>query len=144
MSMMTKAAADVLAERRRQIEVEGWTPDHDDQHGDNSMSIAAACYALADIPALEVQTLKLRDLWLWTGWAASWFKPKTRRSNLVRATALLLAEIERLDRRPQGRCSNEECGWRGALADAVQKDGAYFCPHNGFDTVKPNSEVNGE
>lgn len=31
-SMPTQAAVDVLAERRRQIEAEGWTPDHDDEH----------------------------------------------------------------------------------------------------------------
>jgi len=95
----SQALLDVAAERRRQIEVEGWTPEHDDQHGDNSMSIAAACYALQDMaPALEVQTVRVRGLWEWTGWASSWFKPKDRRSNLVRAAALLLAEIERLDR----------------------------------------------
>lgn len=95
----SQAVFDVAAERRRQIEVEGWTPEHDNEHGDDSMTLAAACYALANVPALEVQTLKLRDLWLWTGWASSWFKPKDRRANLVRAAALLLAEIERLDRR---------------------------------------------
>jgi len=96
--MTTRAISDVLSERERQISVEGWTPEHDDQHNDSSMSIAAACYALADIPALEVQTVKLRDLWCWTGWGPSWFKPKDRRRNLVRAAALLIAQIERLDR----------------------------------------------
>lgn len=95
----SQAVLDVAAERRRQIEVEGWTPEHDDQHGDQSMSIAAACYALADMrAALSVQTVRVDGLWSWTGWALSWFKPKDRRSNLVRAAALLLAEIERLDR----------------------------------------------
>lgn len=93
------ALRDVAAERRRQIEAEGWTPEHDDQHGDGSMSIAAACYALHHMaPALAVQTLNVRDLWDWTSWASSWFKPKDRRTNLVRAGALILAEIERLDR----------------------------------------------
>lgn len=93
------AARDVLTERRRQVEAEGWTPEHDDKHGDNSMAVAAACYALADIaPALTVQTVRVRGLWSWTGWAESWFKPKDKRRNLIRAAALLLAEIERLDR----------------------------------------------
>lgn len=92
------ALRDVAAERRRQIEVEGWTPEHDDQHGRSSMSIAAACYALIDTPAISVETLGVRDLWAWTGWAKSWFKPKDRRSNLVRSAALILAEIERFDR----------------------------------------------
>lgn len=29
---MSKATDDVLAERRRQIEAEGWTDEHDDAH----------------------------------------------------------------------------------------------------------------
>ena len=35
---------------------------------------------------------------LWP-WAAEWWKPKDCRRNLVRAGALILAEIERLDRK---------------------------------------------
>ena len=31
-------------------------------------------------------------------WDASWWKPKDRRRDLVRAGALIIAEIERLDR----------------------------------------------
>mgnify|MGYP000591301606 CR=1 FL=1 len=84
-------------ERRRQIEVEGWTPEHDDQHGDGSMSLAAACYALST-SRLHPRVVNVKWLWGWTGWASSWFKPKDRRRNKVRAAALLLAEIERLDR----------------------------------------------
>src|SRR5690606_333611 len=38
------AARDVLAERRRQIEAEGWTPGHDDKHAEG-LACAAACYA---------------------------------------------------------------------------------------------------
>ena len=38
---------DVAAERRRQIEVEGWTPEHDDQqHAGGELAVAAACYVL--------------------------------------------------------------------------------------------------
>jgi hypothetical protein len=94
----SQAALDVTAERRRQIEAEGWTPDHDDSHGDHSMSIAAACYALSDTPGIQVATVNLPQLWRWTGWSEQWFKPKDRRRNLIRASALILAEIERLDR----------------------------------------------
>lgn len=105
MTTITKAAQDVLAERARQVNAEGWTPQHDDQHGDGAMSVAAACYALADTRA-EAQHRFVGLLWPWTGWASMWWKPKDRRRNLVRAAALLLAEIERLDRA------------RGVLADA--------------------------
>jgi hypothetical protein len=95
----SQAATDVMAERERQKDVEGWTAEHDDQHGDGAMAIAAACYALAaDARALSVQTVNPRVLWQWTGWSDQWFKPKDERRNLVRAGALILAEIERLDR----------------------------------------------
>lgn len=91
------AMRDVAAERRRQFEVEGWTPENDDEHTQGEMAQAAACYAL------NVQRIPIRcgDSTLWPkGWDESWFKPKDRRRDLVRAAALLLAEIERLDRIP--------------------------------------------
>lgn len=88
--MLTEAARDVLAERQRQISAEGWTPEHDDEHNGHEMAHAAACYAYPELTALVgVKT--------WP-WAAEWFKVRDRRSNYVRAAALLLAEIERLDR----------------------------------------------
>ena len=84
------AARDVLAERQRQINAEGWTPKHDDEHDGHEMAHAAACYAYPELTALVgVKT--------WP-WAAEWFKVRDHRSNYVRAAALLLAEIERLDR----------------------------------------------
>lgn len=104
MSTMTKAASDVLAERRRQIEAEGWTPQHDDQHADGSMALAAACYASNAATWAEKGTPKLREKYpelsssfRWP-WHLKWWKPKGQRRDLVRAAALLLAEIERLDR----------------------------------------------
>ncbi|MGV7154880.1 hypothetical protein ACWA33_18595, partial [Pseudomonas aeruginosa] len=42
-----QAWLDVQAERRRQIEGEGWTPEHDDEHDNGEMARTAACYALA-------------------------------------------------------------------------------------------------
>lgn len=96
---MSRAANDVLAERQRQIEVEGWTADHDDEHNQGELADVAACYALGvysdrsdagvpgDIPPYWPNT-----------WDETWWRPKNRRRNLVRAAALLIAEIERLDR----------------------------------------------
>ena len=43
----TQAVLDVLAERRRKIEVEGWTPEHDDEHSAHELAEAAACYCLS-------------------------------------------------------------------------------------------------
>jgi hypothetical protein len=97
MSALTKASQDVLAERQRQVSAEGWTPDHDDEHRDGAMAIAAACYAMQGLPS-RVSGELVGKLWPWTGWAWKWCKPKDKRSNLIRAAALLLAEIERLDR----------------------------------------------
>lgn len=86
---VSQAARDVLAERRRQIDAEGWTPEHDDQHNPNELAEAGACYAMA----FENHPMPMD----WP-WEVNWWKPKDRRSNLVKAGALILAEIERLDR----------------------------------------------
>lgn len=88
----TQAARDVLAERQRQVSVEGWTPEHDDEHGEGEMAQAAAVYANPEIWNVFGAS---RIGWPWD---ASWYKPRDPRSNYVRAAALLLAEIERLDR----------------------------------------------
>lgn len=88
------AVSDILAERLRQIETEGWTSEHDDQHEVGQMAEAAACYA-ANAGGF---------VWIggWPGevwpWAREWWKPSTPRRDLVKAAALIIAEIERLDR----------------------------------------------
>lgn len=105
---LSVAARDVLAERTRQVLLEGWTPEHDDEHDGGEMAVAAACYALvagvADPhrdalrlfgPLFSAATTPLEQMWPWD---AGWWKPKDRRRDLVRAGALVIAEIERLDR----------------------------------------------
>lgn len=106
-TMKTQAMQDVIAERRRQIETEGWISQHDDEHTDGSLARAAACYALhaGDEAALASKAIPWRnqdldglpDCWP-DSWDSSWWKPKDMRRNLVRAAALLIADIERLDR----------------------------------------------
>lgn len=100
------AVADVIAERQRQMAVEGWTPEHDDEHSDRSLAQAAGCYvnhyfgrqwvyAEGDIEAYQEEGAPFE----WPdSWCVTWFKPKNPRRDLVRAAALLIAEIERLDR----------------------------------------------
>ena len=85
----TAAARDVLAERKRQVEVEGWTPAHDDAYLENELPRAASAYTLGG------QYVSPPAIWPWTGF---WWKPRNARANYVRAGALLIAEIERLDR----------------------------------------------
>lgn len=87
------AILDVIAERQRQQSVEGWTPEHDDEHCNEELAMAAVCYIN------ETGTVNRNGgkPWGWP-WEASWWKPKGRRRNLVKAGALILAEIERIDR----------------------------------------------
>ncbi len=89
---LTAAMSDVIAERARQISDEGWTPEHDDQHQSGQLSDAAACYALG----ASHWPHEVFDLF-WP-WDREWWRPQDARRNLVKACALAIAEIERLDR----------------------------------------------
>lgn len=98
-SVPTGALADIAAERLRQVEGEGWTLEHDDGHTTGEMACGAAAYAAYSSSqndgSLSAGALALK-LWPWN-W--SWWKPsEDRRRNLVKAGALIVAEIERLDR----------------------------------------------
>jgi len=111
---LNDAARDVLAERRRQIEVEGRTPAWDDVHRQGELARAAATYALASAHWPEVWTVldkPVRENW---PWALRWWKPKDRRRDLVRAGALILAEIERLDRKAAAEHVNDAVGYMTA------------------------------
>lgn len=105
---MRKAIDDVRRERERQVSEEGWTPGHDDNHHFGELARAAAAYAWFasfsnDARAkmnMEPQQGYINLLWwMWPrSWSDRWWKPKDRRRDLVRAAALIVAEIERLDR----------------------------------------------
>lgn len=88
-----QAAGDVLAERERQKQQEGWTPERDDKYIDCELARAAATYSLCTDP----EQIKVCGAPVWP-WPIYWWKPTTYRRNLVKAGALILAEIERLDR----------------------------------------------
>lgn len=102
------AIADVIAERERQISKEGWTAEHDDEHASRELAVVAVCYAqqyvgrawlLEDFKdgLTRYQDEDLPDEWP-AAWHEEWWKPKDPRRDLVRAAALLIAEIDRLDR----------------------------------------------
>ncbi|RPX05851.1 hypothetical protein IPC730_13995 [Pseudomonas aeruginosa] len=94
-----QAWIDVLAERRRQVEAEGWTPEHDDEHADGQMAQAAGCYALhAGGIGTDWPDGRQNGAALFWPWDKDSWKPTTPRRDLVKACALALAEIERLDR----------------------------------------------
>ncbi|RPS33579.1 hypothetical protein [Pseudomonas aeruginosa] len=92
-----QAWLDVQAERLRQVEAEGWMPEHDDAHSHGEMARAAACYALAGSSAPNDGTAALLVSLAWP-WDEQWWKPTSARRDLIKACALTLAEIERLDR----------------------------------------------
>lgn len=92
--VLSKAESDVLDERTRQQIVEGWTPEHDDQHEIGEMASAAACYA-ANAGGFVWQGGWPGEVW---PWSREWWKPTNSRRDLVKAGALILAEIERIDR----------------------------------------------
>jgi hypothetical protein len=89
----------IATERRRQIDVEGWTPEHDDIHCGAEMSEAAAGYAHTANLQLHGYRNLARDVpYLWP-WDEKWWKPSPNPiCNLVKAGALIAAEIDRLQR----------------------------------------------
>lgn len=105
------AINDVISERQRQITKEGWTTEHDDAHNDRVLAMAAQCYVGhyvgrswlvtqsddKESGLLEYQSEEVPNNWPEHWDDASW-KPKNPRSDLVRAAALIIAEIERIDR----------------------------------------------
>lgn len=98
-----RAIKDVHIERKRQELVEGWSTEHDDEHDTGAMAAAGASYALSASSGIaENEAWRLsrenaaQSLWPWD---REWWKPGDRRRMLVKAAALIIAEIERLDRK---------------------------------------------
>jgi hypothetical protein len=96
---------EIAAERKRQIEAEGWTPEHDDAHVGGELALGAACYALPSDHRPAPKTIgggkwRRQEHAAPQWWPWDWFswKPATPRRDLIRAGALIVAEIERLDR----------------------------------------------
>ncbi len=87
------AILDVISERQRQRSVEGWTSERDDSYQNSELADAAACYAIH----AHNQGFSTPAHWPWD---PAWWKQKNPRRDLVKAGALILAEIERIDRAP--------------------------------------------
>lgn len=98
-----QAISDITAERLRQVTIEGWTPEHDDGHKAGDMVQAAVAYAAHAAVGCQVaghkpetyQSVPPPRYWPWD---RAWWKPRYPRRDLVKAAALIVAEIERLDR----------------------------------------------
>lgn len=114
-----KTGIELIAdERQRQVEVEGWTPKHDDEHDSGELALAAICYASPfpvkvkawtsrpcscrsdDCPHLG-GVISSKESWRnpWP-WDAEWDKrdKHDRIRQLVIAGALIAAEIDRRQR----------------------------------------------
>jgi hypothetical protein len=91
-----RVISELKAERFRQISIKGWTLEDDDAHAHRQLAQAAACYAAHETG------ITVRWPWSWMG-----FKPKSHRENLVRAGALIIAEIERIDRATVARMARK-------------------------------------
>ncbi len=93
---------EIAAERKRQIEQEGWTAEHDAGYVKAEMVMAAVAYASHAGVGIQVTDHK-PDIYkacpapkYWP-WLASWWKPTSPRRDLVKAGALIAAEIDRID-----------------------------------------------
>ena len=86
----------IQQERKRQVEVEGWTPEHDDKHDDQELVLAAIAYASHNLNVDTLLRTRIAGTASWP-WDCKWWKPRPDPvRNLVKAGALIAAEIDRL------------------------------------------------
>lgn len=93
----------IAAERDRQITDERWDARHDDRHKNGSMATAASAYAYPDRSLTNVwdddenRYEQVPEDWPWEPrfWKPT---PNDRIRELVKAGALIAAEIDRLQR----------------------------------------------
>ena len=97
--MKPKTGAKLIAEeRRRQIDDVGYGLSHDDGHDQHELALAAARYALpSHFDQMVIWDVELGER-IWP-WSPDDFKPdQSRVRNLVKAGALIAAEIDRIQR----------------------------------------------
>jgi hypothetical protein len=104
----------IAKERSRQVKVEGFTVENDDQYIDHEMAMAAVCYAAPKplyLVSIHTGVIQVSDPWP-AGWEemdkrefngfavprASELPLEKRIRNLAKAGALIAAEIDRLIR----------------------------------------------
>ena len=90
----------IAEERQRQIEKEGWTPEHDDEHSNGELALVASYYAMSEEQRFEELSTDSNPKTPPTGfpWDSEWWKPtpENRIRELQKAGALIAAEIDRL------------------------------------------------
>ncbi|KAG0772651.1 hypothetical protein G6F22_015557 [Rhizopus arrhizus] len=88
-SWLSSAARDVLAERQRQMNAEGWPLEHDDSYTDEQLARAAVCYAL---PQGDYEIPEPPEFWPWD---PAWWKPGHRRRELIETAIQKIEELKR-------------------------------------------------
>lgn len=93
----------IAVERQRQLDAEGWTPEHDDEHDACELTMAACAYAhhvVGQVNGICWDDEDDRHAAMSWPWHLDWWKPSDDPiCNLVKAGALIAAEIDRLQRR---------------------------------------------
>ena len=88
----TSGAALIAAERCRQIDIEGWTAKHDDIYDSGELLDAAVDY----VESAHTPEISPPPRWPWA--RSYWKLSRDPVRNLVKAGALIAAEIDRLQR----------------------------------------------
>ena len=105
-----KGINDVSTERLRQITEEGHGADSDDKYDGGMLAAAGACYAMH--AAWHLSSGSTGDDGLvgttpvWWPFPGETWNPQDRRRNLVKAGALIIAEIDRFDRAEAKKIAN--------------------------------------
>lgn len=99
---MSDGISMIAAERLRQVEDEGWSSEHDDGHVGEVLARAAACYAMPE-PIFVRRDFHGGVMFsdVWPGWRDK-RSELDRVALLVKAGALIAAEIDRVTRREIG------------------------------------------
>lgn len=130
----------IAAERQRQVTQEGWSADHDSRHEHGELAEAGAAYALTGKLTDETLIETVREIQVNSDrglddhydyrmvrnkfpvfpWAEEWWKPSDDPiRNLVKAGALIAAEIDRLLRLNPDYASSDPSGLKSANATSV-------------------------
>ncbi|WP_329767347.1 hypothetical protein [Stenotrophomonas maltophilia] len=95
----------IASERERQLCIEGFSRDSDEQYREGELARAATAYV--QLAAMDLQVGSRKHIasqeppFFWP-WAQEWWKPVDARRDLVRAGALIAAQIDLIDSQAVG------------------------------------------
>lgn len=101
---MKTGSQQIADERERQISQEGWTVENDALHTERELLCAASAYQQSamqntgNAPISSVMRRYIVNMFWPVTWNPDWFKPSNPIRDLVKAGALIAAEIDRLQR----------------------------------------------